>query len=80
MLTFENIYGQSLFTNIASQTGTNGTSDSYGVAWGDYDGDGDSDLYVATYGGPNRLYRNEGGEIFSEVAVELGVSGGNGRS
>ena len=32
----------------------------YGAAWGDYDGDGDPDLYVANYAQANNLYRNEG--------------------
>ena len=40
-----------------------------GCAVGDYDNDGDVDLYV-TYWGPNVLYRNDGGG-FAEV--ELGV-------
>ena len=40
-----------------------------GCAVGDYDNDGDVDLYI-TYWGPNVLYRNDG-ERFAEV--ELGV-------
>ena len=43
-----------------------------GCAAGDYDNDGDVDLYV-TYWGPNRLYRNDGGE-FAEVAAGAGVA------
>ncbi len=31
-----------------------------GAAWGDYDNDGDVDLYVTNHSGPNRLYRNDG--------------------
>ncbi len=33
---------------------------SSGGAWGDYDGDGDLDLYVTQYDGDNILYRNDG--------------------
>ena len=33
---------------------------SYGASWGDYDGDGDPDVYVSNYGQPNSLYSNEG--------------------
>src|SRR4029077_2324191 len=29
-------------------------------AWGDFDGDGDLDLYVANLNQPNRLFRNDG--------------------
>ena len=58
-----------------------------GVAFGDYDGDGDPDLYLVNIpnpddpqaGAPNRLYRNDGGH-FVDVSVEAGVedSGGFG--
>ncbi len=38
------------------------------AAWGDYDNDGDLDLYVASQGGPaNRLYRNDGQAGFHRV-------------
>ena len=43
-----------------------------GCAAGDYDNDGDVDFHV-TYWGPNRLYRNDGGE-FPEVAASAGVA------
>jgi hypothetical protein len=41
------------------------------VAWGDYDGDGDPDLYL-TNDGVNRLYRNDGSR-FTDVTVAAGV-------
>jgi hypothetical protein len=31
-----------------------------GAAWGDYDGDGDPDLYIPSISGPNLLYQNTG--------------------
>ncbi len=46
-----------------------------GVAVGDYDNDGDPDLYL-TYFGPNRLYRNNGDGTFSDVTGKAGVAGG----
>ncbi len=46
---------------------------SLGVAFGDYDNDGDLDLYVANVAGPNRLYRNDGIR-FAEIADAAGVS------
>lgn len=41
--------------------------------WGDYDSDGDLDLYVGFNGAPNRLYRNDNG-TFSDVAAAAGVA------
>src|SRR6185295_13033405 len=50
-----------------------------GVAVGDYDGDGDEDIYFLTSerGFPNALYRNEGDFKFVEVGVKSGVAGVN---
>ena len=42
-----------------------------GCAVGDYDNDGQLDLFVATYGS-SLLYRNLGGGRFREAAVECG--------
>jgi hypothetical protein len=42
-------------------------------AWGDYDGDGDADLFVGFNGAANRLYRNDAG-TFSDVAADAGVA------
>ena len=42
-----------------------------GVAVGDYDNDGDPDLYVTGYG-PNHLYRNDGDGTFSDVTRAAG--------
>ena len=40
-----------------------------GTAWGDFDNDGDPDLYLGNYGGPNRLYRNDGGGMFTDITA-----------
>jgi len=60
------------FREVAADFGAPGWG--MGCAAGDYDNDGEVDLY-ATYWGPNRLYRNDGG-VFSEVGAEAGVDDG----
>jgi hypothetical protein len=71
--------GEGTFTDVASIAGV--TNDRYakGVTAGDYDNDGDLDLYVSNVG-PNRLYRNDGNMRFTDVGPELGVTGPEGRS
>lgn len=45
------------------------------AAAGDYDNDGDVDLFIVRGNvGPNLLYRNVGGLVFEEVAAEAGVA------
>jgi hypothetical protein len=47
----------------------------YGVVWGDYDNDGDLDIYVGNYGREdNFLWRNNGDGTFDEVADALGAA------
>ena len=77
--------GDGTFTDIVASTPLNKFGDPHGAAWGDYDNDGDRDLLV-TVGGragqganPSELYRNEGDEIFVNVAEEAGVSDPEGR-
>ena len=45
---------------------------SLGIALGDYDLDGDLDIYVSNVSGPNKLYRNEG-ELFTDITTIAGV-------
>ena len=58
-----------VFEDKTDEAGLRRTGWGMGCAVGDYDNDGDLDLYV-TYWGPNVLYRNDGGR-FAEV--RLGV-------
>ncbi len=46
-----------------------------GVAWGDYDGDGDQDIYLANSDGTNRLFRNDGGVFVDATAAPLDDAG-----
>ena len=64
--------GDGTFTDVARGAGVTNRRFAKGVAWGDYDDDGDPDLYVSNIG-PNRLYRNRGDGTFEDVAPALGV-------
>jgi len=71
--------GSWLFTDVAPGDGSGLGDDSYtmGCAWGDFDGDGDQDLYLANYDGTqNALLRNDGGDVFTDVAAAWGVAHG----
>jgi hypothetical protein len=61
------------FTDVTARAGVGGSDYGMGCAVGDYDGDGDLDLYVTCYG-TNALYRNNGDGTFTEVAAHAGVA------
>lgn len=45
------------------------------AVWGDYDRDGDLDLFVTHRFGNMRLYRNDGNWVFTDVSILSGLSG-----
>ena len=65
--------GDGTFSDVASQAGVTNSLYCKGSVWGDYDNDGDLDLYASNLGGDNRLYRNNGDGAFTDVAMKLGV-------
>ncbi len=61
--------------NVPHEIGTfGGIRIGTGAAWVDYDRDGDLDLYMTNRLGANRLWRNDGGGVFVDVAASLGVA------
>lgn len=75
--------GDGTFIDVSLEAGI--TDPDYGAsggAWGDYDGDGDLDLFVTNLATekvgaefvPNRLFENNNG-VFTDVADRAGVSG-----
>ena len=66
-------HAQVVFTDITEEAGIDLTEWlTESVAWGDFDNDGDEDLYL-TVDGPNRLFRNDGGGRFTDVTEAAGV-------
>ena len=66
--------GNGTFTDVAASAGVLNDRWGKGAAWGDYDNDGDPDLYVSNNDEPNRLYRNNGDGTFTDVAPDLEVT------
>ncbi len=72
--------GGGVFVNVAEEAGLVPPFGEHlsgrGVNWGDYDNDGDLDIFVSNYRlQENLLWRNEGDGTFTNVAPALGVSG-----
>lgn len=67
--------GNGTFTDVTEKAGVAGRGYSGGVAAGDYDNDGNEDLYVTTYQG-NILYHNNGDGTFTDATGKAGVIDG----
>ncbi len=64
------------FTDVTQESGAGDTGYGLGVAVGDYDNDGDPDIYLNNFG-PNVLLRNNGDKTFTDVTDQAGVAAGN---
>ncbi|MBX3394398.1 MAG: CRTAC1 family protein [Phycisphaerae bacterium] len=65
--------GTGHFENVTTGSGLDAAMMGMGVAVGDYDNDGDPDVFVTCVGG-NRLFRNDGGR-FIDITSTAGVGG-----
>jgi hypothetical protein len=64
--------GKGRFTDVTEKAGVRGTGYDLGVVSGDYDNDGDADLFVAGLR-RNTLLRNNGDGTFSDVTAAAGL-------
>ncbi|MDZ4751087.1 MAG: FG-GAP-like repeat-containing protein [Flavobacteriales bacterium] len=65
--------GDGTFENTSESTGTNVENDSMSATVGDYDNDGDMDIYLTNNTTGNTLYRNEGNGTFTNAAASMGL-------
>ena len=68
--------GDGTFADVTESSGIGAANDYYGlgVVPGDYDDDGDLDLYVANDETPNVLFSNNGDGTFTDVGLIAGVA------
>ncbi|MEA1928213.1 MAG: CRTAC1 family protein [Candidatus Auribacterota bacterium] len=79
--------GEGYFTDVTGESGLTVRENFQTAIWGDYDNDGDLDLYLVNrgdglYNGANYLFQNQGDGTFVDVAEAVGVEadvGGRGR-
>jgi len=68
--------GDWTFTDVTANAGVGDQGFGLGVTVGDYDNDGDPDLYVNNFG-PNVLYANNGDGTFTDITVQADVANGD---
>ena len=61
------------FTDVTAQSGIDARGYGFGVAAGDVDNDGFTDLYLTSFGG-NTLYRNNRNGTFTDVTKQSGTA------
>jgi len=75
--------GDGTYSDVTEQASVRGASHSpgvgiegyqFGAAWGDYDNDGDPDLFLTNFG-YNILYRNNGDLTFTDITDSAGLKG-----
>jgi len=67
------------FVDVTERSGLREVTDTWDACWGDYDSDGDADLYLIRPGlfgkHHNQLWRNDGLGVFTDVTAQMGLDG-----
>jgi len=66
--------GDGSFTENANTLGLADPMQTWSSSWGDYDNDGDMDVFVGASSGSHKLMRNNGNGSFTDVTSGAGVS------
>lgn len=65
--------GDGTYTDTAPAQGLDDDIQTWSSAWGDFDNDGDMDVYIGASSGISKLLRNDGNGVFVEVTATSGV-------
>jgi hypothetical protein len=68
--------GDGTFTDVTTQAGVPGNGFGVGITAGDFDNDGNEDLYITNYNS-SVLYHNNGNGTFTDVTAKAGVTNPN---
>jgi hypothetical protein len=63
-----------IFSDVTDAAGVSHSGDTYGLAWGDYDGDGYLDLLAGNHEDTPALYHNNGDGMFTDVLDGSGIA------
>jgi hypothetical protein len=66
--------GDGTFEDVTEKAGVKGSGYNFGVAAGDFDNDGNEDLFITGVHG-NTLFRNRGDGTFEDVTKKCGIEG-----
>ncbi len=62
------------FEEVTELAGIDNTGETWGASWGDFNGDGNPDIFVSNHRRPASLYVNQGDGTFVDVAAQVLVS------
>ena len=71
---YSNLIDSGIFLDVAAESGTENYGPGTGCAFGDYDSDGDLDLFVVNGHGADRVYANRGDGTFADLAPAFGLA------
>jgi hypothetical protein len=69
----ENMYrndGAGVFTKITTGPLVTNAGNTMSSSWGDYDNDGDQDVFLANQASSNALFRNDGNFVFTKITAD----------